>query len=78
MLLNKKTSILYFIKEIKYEILFITLFAVTVGILDEHPIFQNISFPLAVPVLIGTALSVLLAFRISQSYERWWEARTIW
>ena len=28
--------------------------------------------------IIGTALSLLLAFRTAQAYERWWEARIIW
>ena len=34
--------------------------------------------PLAIPAFIGTAISVLLSFKLSQSYERWWEARKIW
>jgi len=34
--------------------------------------------PLAIPAFIGTAISILLSFKISQSYERWWEARKIW
>lgn len=28
--------------------------------------------------MLGTAVSLLLAFRTAQSYERWWEARTVW
>lgn len=54
------------------------MFAVAIGILDQLPAFQKISLPLAIPALVGTAVSLLLAFRISQSYERWWEARMIW
>ncbi len=34
--------------------------------------------PLAIPAFIGTAISVLLSFKMSQSYDRWWEARKIW
>ena len=34
--------------------------------------------PLTIPAFIGTAISILLSFSISQSYERWWEARKIW
>jgi putative membrane protein len=34
--------------------------------------------PLTIPAFIGTAISILLSFGISQSYERWWEARKIW
>jgi putative membrane protein len=28
--------------------------------------------------MVGTLLSLLLAFRTSQSCERWWEVRVIW
>lgn len=78
MLLNKRVSIWYFINEIKYQILFICLFAVGIGLLDLLPEFGKISLPLSVPALVGTAVSLLLAFRTSQSYERWWEARIVW
>ncbi|CAI9686729.1 hypothetical protein HZQ11_15290 [Elizabethkingia anophelis] len=78
MLLKKKISIWYFINLIKSQLLLISMFAVAIGILDLLPAFQKISLPLTIPALVGTAVSLLLAFRISQSYERWWEARMIW
>jgi putative membrane protein len=34
--------------------------------------------PLTIPAFLGTAISILLSFKISQSYDRWWEARKIW
>jgi putative membrane protein len=34
--------------------------------------------PLAIPAFLGTAISVILSFKMSQSYDRWWEARKIW
>ncbi|WP_343681173.1 bestrophin family protein [Chryseobacterium arthrosphaerae] len=78
MLLNKKISVWYFIREIKSQILFIGIFVVVIGLLDMLPWFRKISLPLNIPALLGTAVSLLLAFRTSQSYERWWEARTVW
>lgn len=78
MLLNKKISVWYFIREIKTQILFIGIFAIAIGLLDMLPWFRKISLPLNIPALLGTAVSLLLAFRTSQSYERWWEARTVW
>lgn len=27
---------------------------------------------------MGTAISLILAFKLSQSYDRWWEARKVW
>lgn len=78
MLLNKKISVWYFIREIRSQILFIGIFAVAIGLLDMLPWFRKISLPLNIPALLGTVVSLLLAFRTSQSYERWWEARTVW
>ncbi len=34
--------------------------------------------PLLVPTVLGTAISLLLSFKLNQSYDRWWEARKIW
>lgn len=78
MLLNKRISIIYFIKEIQFQIITICLFSMAVGWLDNYQLLKEVSFPIGVPTMIGTAVSLLLAFRISQSYERWWEARIIW
>ncbi len=78
MLLNKKISVWYFIREIRSQIVFMAIFAVSIGLLDLLPRFRKISLPLNIPALLGTAVSLLLAFRTSQSYERWWEARTVW
>ncbi|PWN68297.1 hypothetical protein C1631_016490 [Chryseobacterium phosphatilyticum] len=78
MLLNKRISIGYFLRGIQTQVLFIGIFAVTIGLLDMLPWFRKISLPLNIPALLGTAVSLLLAFRTSQSYERWWEARTVW
>lgn len=78
MLLNKRISILYFIDQIKWQLLLLGLFSITVGILDNYSIFKTISLPLAVSAILGTAVSLLLGFRTAQSYERWWEARIVW
>jgi putative membrane protein len=32
----------------------------------------------AIPAFLGTAISLLLSFKLNQSYDRWWEARKIW
>ena len=78
MLLNKRISIGYFIRQIKYQIVLIVFFAFLIGFLDDISLFKKISIPLSIPALLGTAVSLLLAFRTAQSYERWWEARTVW
>jgi len=37
-----------------------------------------LAIPLGVPSIIGTTISLILAFRTNASYDRWWEARKIW
>ncbi|GAB3920762.1 bestrophin family protein [Mucilaginibacter myungsuensis] len=78
MLLKKNISIVYFLKLIKWDVMAITLYSIMVGTLDHFAFFNDIDIPLSVSALVGTLLSLLLAFRTSQSYERWWEARNIW
>ena len=78
MILNRKISILYFVNNIKWQILFVITFALAVGFLHLRPEFKGIDIPLNILTLLGTIVTILLAFRTSQSYERWWEARTIW
>ncbi len=34
--------------------------------------------PLGIPAFLGTAISLILSFKLNQSYDRWWEARKIW
>jgi putative membrane protein len=34
--------------------------------------------PLSLITILGTSISLILAFRINQSYDRWWEARKVW
>ncbi|RZJ66849.1 MAG: hypothetical protein EOO50_08150 [Flavobacterium sp.] len=78
MLLRRRISIFYFIKQVKWQLIVIVLFASAVGFLHLHPKLVNIVIPLSVLTIMGTIVSLLLAFRTAQSYERWWEARIIW
>ncbi len=37
-----------------------------------------IMVPVPVVAILGTALAIILGFKNSSAYERWWEARQIW
>ncbi|WP_296620436.1 bestrophin family protein [Marivirga sp.] len=78
MLLNKRISISYFLKIIKVDVLIIVLFSIIIGFFDQNGFLENISVPLGVTAVFGTAVALLLAFRTNQAYDRWWEARIIW
>ncbi len=78
MLLKENIPFKYVFGKIKYEVLFITLYATTIVVLYSNFHFTRISIPLAVPAILGTVISLLLGFRSNQAYDRWWEARHIW
>src|SRR5690349_10088148 len=39
---------------------------------------RNIAIATTEISMLGIALSILMGFRVSSAYERWWEARKIW
>ena len=78
MLLNKRIPASYVLNNVKYDLGYIFLVSMSV-----HAVTSTFSgllpvMPMNVPAFIGTAISILLSFKISQSYDRWWEARKIW
>lgn len=75
---NNKNSILYFIKSIWIDVIAIVTYAIVIGTLDHNTFLRKISIPLPITSVMGTIVSLLLAFRTAQSYDRWWEARKIW
>ncbi|RDC62263.1 bestrophin family protein [Adhaeribacter pallidiroseus] len=78
MLLKKNIPISYIFGKVKYEISFVFVYATIIGIWDKYFHTININIPLSVPMVLGTVLSLLLAFKSNQAYDRWWEARIVW
>ena len=78
MLLNKRIPITYILGQIKLEIVLITLIGIAAYYI-KAPIKDDLpNMPVGVPSFLGTAISVILSFKLNQSYDRWWEARKIW
>jgi putative membrane protein len=78
MLLKNNIPLTYIFGKISKELILVALYAVGIVILYENFHFTRISIPIAVPALLGTVISLLLAFRSNQAYDRWWEARILW
>ncbi len=78
MLLKENIPVSYIFGKIWKEIAFVTVYAVLVAIMYSSYHFTRISIPIAVPTILGTVISLLLAFKSNQAYDRWWEARTLW
>ena len=78
MLINKRIPVTYILNKIKSEIVYVLIIGLLIHYLTTK--FKTVipEMPLTIPAFIGTAISVILSFKLSQSYDRWWEARKIW
>ena len=78
MLLDAKFPLRYVFQRIQPDVVRVLLISVFFHflklVLGEYlPLI-----PLQLPTILGSSISLLLAFKTSQSYDRWWEARKIW
>lgn len=78
MLLKKNIPVSYVIGKVKMEMALLALYSTLVYIAHTSYGFPGVSIPIAIPGILGTIISLLLAFRSNQAYDRWWEARTLW
>ncbi len=77
MLLNKRIPLSYIFKKVKVDITLVMFFTIAIIIAKQY---LHIPFELnaTIPAGLGTAITLVLAFKLNQSYDRWWEARKIW
>ncbi len=78
MLLNKPIPASYILNKVKYDLVYVLIVSLSVMFITDK--YQELlpEMPLTIPAFIGTAISILLSFKLSQSYDRWWEARKVW
>jgi ion channel-forming bestrophin family protein len=76
MLLDKKIPLTYIFNKIKFDI--VVVFAIGILLISLTYRFHLPEIPLTIPMFLGTAISILLSFKLNQSYDRWWEARKVW
>lgn len=80
MLLEARIPLRYILGKIRWELVWVLLIAGCVELLVYlyDGVLALPTIPIAIPVFLGTAISLLLSFKLNQSYDRWWEARKIW
>jgi len=76
MILERRIPIRYWFNTIKWDTLIVSIFSTIVFFSSEYLIDLNI--PISIGAFLGTAIALLLSFKLSHSYDRWWEARKIW
>lgn len=76
MILEKKIPFSYWFRMLRTDLITVTIFAVILHISSNW--LPDLHIPLGIGTFLGTAIALLLSFKLSQSYDRWWEARKIW
>ncbi len=76
MILEKRIPFAYWFNTIRWDILIVSLFSSVVYIFSKY--LTDLNVPVSIGAFLGTAIALLLSFKLSQSYDRWWEARKIW
>ena len=46
--------------------------------LHEFRRLEHLDLTMAISTVLGISVSLLLGFRVSAAYDRWWEARKVW
>lgn len=78
MLLDVKLPASYILKRIWPDVALVLLISAFFELLEVYLAAYLPPIPLTLPSILGSSISLLLAFTISQSYDRWWEARKVW
>ncbi|WP_460639285.1 bestrophin family protein [Larkinella harenae] len=78
MLLDRKISFAYIFKKVRFDLLVVLLIGLITNLLTVYINEHLPEMPLTIPTFLGTAISILLSFKMNQSYDRWWEARKVW
>ncbi|MGQ3088062.1 MAG: bestrophin family protein, partial [Flavobacterium sp.] len=78
MLVDKRLPLKYIIRMVRYEMIIVIMIGTIIHFIAQIAGPYIPEMPLTIATFLGTAISVLLSFKMSQSYDRWWEARKIW
>ncbi|MEQ8713331.1 MAG: bestrophin family ion channel [Cyclobacteriaceae bacterium] len=76
MIIAKRLPIRIVLQKSLPSILAVTIYASLVYSLTLYLDIPNIS--ISIPAFMGTSITLLLSFKLNQSYDRWWEGRKIW
>ena len=78
MLIEKRIPLRYLSWKVRVDVPVVLAASVVIAYLSAVYNLHLPEVPLAIPAFMGTAISLLLSFKLSQSYDRWWEARKVW
>ncbi|PQB04091.1 bestrophin family protein [Aureitalea marina] len=77
MILEKRIPLRYLFNLAKVDLLIVLLVSSAMTFVTNYFNIEY-DFPISIPAFLGTAITLVLSFKLNQSYDRWWEARKIW
>lgn len=78
MIVKNFVPVSYIYRVIKAEMFWVLIIGLITRVVNNYFHEYLPEMPLSIPAFLGTAVSILLSFKVSQSYDRWWEARKVW
>lgn len=78
MLLNERLSLTQVFRLTWRVDLMILLCCTIAYFIDNYWLETQISIPISISTVLGTAIAFFIGFNNNQAYDRWWEARKIW
>lgn len=78
MLLETRIPLPYIWRKARTHLLIVFAISSGAALLVEYERPYLPDLPPAIAAFLGTAISLILSFKLNQSYDRWWEARKIW
>lgn len=78
MIISYRGPVAFLLKDILLDLIIVASLVGIVALLDYYTDGAMPVLHFNIPAFMGTALSIILSFKVGQSYDRWWEARKIW
>ena len=78
MITRKFLPFSYIFDKVKFQFFIVVIAAAAFDLLPLVLEDRVWNIPINIATTLGIAISILLSFKIGQSYDRWWEARKIW
>lgn len=75
---RKTRSINILVKSFGKQLIWYVPYLIAIYISYEYLGFKNLDVKMSIATVLGFAVALLLGFRTSATYDRWWEARKIW
>lgn len=77
MITTTKLPFSYIVSNTKWDLFWVLIVSVISYITFQY-LIDIPDMGMSIPAFLGTSISLIIGFKLSHSYDRWWEARKIW